>query len=250
MPYALASGLVKPRSAQASEVLEYMLRHGSRLLGLVRAGAYSIYGRDYFSNLSGSDQVYGLNVARFLADNDQPGQLALSLYGQIADAMSPGTFVSGEGASIAPLAGAHYRAMFLPPNGASNATFLETLRLMLVHETSDQDGRPRGLELAYATPRAWLESGKEIDVRRVPTSFGSISYTIDSEESDVLVSLDVPDRVPLRALRLRLRVPHGTHISQVLLDGRPVRRFDPRTGTITLPARSGSMEIEADVERT
>lgn len=249
VPYALASGLIRPRSSQANGVLEYMLRHGSRLLGLVRAGAYALYGTPVYPT-SGSDQVYGLNVARFLADNDQPGQLVLSLYGQVAAAMTPGTFVSGESASIAPLAGSHshYRSMYLPPNGASNATFLETLRLMLVHETTDRNGAPRGLELAYATPRAWLLPGRGIEVRAMPTSFGRLSFSIESGVGSAYVSLEVPDRAPLRTLRLRLRLPRGNRISSVSIDGRIFRRFDPETGTIDLPPRAGSIELEVDFQ--
>src|SRR5207244_5436588 len=83
MPYALASGLFRPRSPQAEGVIEYLLSHGSRILGLVRAGAYSLYGKSRFP-VSGTDQVYGLNVARFLADNDRPEHLLLILYGQLA----------------------------------------------------------------------------------------------------------------------------------------------------------------------
>ena len=122
-----------------------MLRHGSRLLGLVRAGAYSLYGKPKYP-VSGTDQVYGLNVARFLADNDRPDQLVLSLYGMLGASMTPNTFVSGEAATVAPLRGASYRSMYMPPNTASNSAFLETLRLMLVHERRDKDGiagRPR-----------------------------------------------------------------------------------------------------------
>ena len=57
--------------------------HGSRLLGLVRAGAFALYKTPRFP-VSGTDQVYGLNVSRFLAENDEPDQLVLSLYGQLA----------------------------------------------------------------------------------------------------------------------------------------------------------------------
>jgi hypothetical protein len=250
-PYAFASGLIRPRSSQATGVLEYMLRHGSRLLGLVRAGAYALYGEPAYPT-SGSDQVYGLNVARFLADNDQPGQLVLSLYGQLAAAMAPGTFVSGESASIAPLSGSgsHYRSMYLPPNGASNAAFLETLRSMLVHETTSRSGAPRGLELAYAMPREWLRAGQEIEVRGIPTSFGRVSFTIESGADSAFVSLRVPDRSPLRTLRFRLRLPTGERISGVSLDGSAFRRFDPASGTIDLPPRAGSMELEIDMQRT
>src|SRR5436190_8617290 len=154
-----------------------MLGHGSRLLGLVRAGAYSLYGKPRYP-VTGTDQVYGLSMARFLADNDDPDQLVLSLYGMLGASMTPDTFVSGEAATVAPLRGAAYRSMYLPPNAASNSAFLETLRLMLVHETSP-DGRPVGLELAFGTPRDWLAPGKSVAVRESPTSFGPLSYEID-----------------------------------------------------------------------
>jgi hypothetical protein len=249
-PYALASGLFPPQSREANGAYAYLLRHGSRLLGLVRAGAYALYGRNARYPTSGTDQVYGTNVSRFLADNDRADQLVLSLYGQLGAAMTPGTFISGEAASIAPLAHAPYRAMYLPPNGAANAAFLETLRLMLVHETSDERGAARGLELAYATPRAWLRPGGEIRVRRVPTSFGPISFTFAATDDDVQVSLDVPDRRPLPAVSLRLRLPRGEQVAAVALGGRPYSAFESKTGTIRLPRRSGHVELEVKRRRS
>src|SRR5581483_9276920 len=45
-PYALASGLYPRGSPQTRGALRYLLQHGSRLLGMVRAGAYALYGRD------------------------------------------------------------------------------------------------------------------------------------------------------------------------------------------------------------
>ena len=75
-------------------------------------------------------------------------------------------------ATVAPLAGLRYRAMYLPPNSISNDAFLETLRLTLVQET------PAGLRLAFATPRAWLRPGALIAVRDVPTRFGPLSYSL------------------------------------------------------------------------
>ena len=44
VPYALASGFFAPHGAEANGLLRYLLRHGSRLLGLVRAGAYRLAG--------------------------------------------------------------------------------------------------------------------------------------------------------------------------------------------------------------
>jgi hypothetical protein len=242
MPYALASGLLRPGSPQAAGVLAYMLNHGSRLLGLVRAGAYALY-RDPVFPTSGTDQVYGINVARFLAANDKPDQLVLSLYGHLAAGMTEGTFVSGEAATVAPLAGSYFRSMYLPPNGASNAAFLATLRLMLVRERRDGDGDPVGLELAFATPRTWLNAGRRVVVSGAPTSFGPVSFTLEALESSVHARVTVPERAHPRRLRLRLRLPRGRHVSSVTLDGRPFTRFNRRTATLDLSGRRGTLEL-------
>jgi hypothetical protein len=245
MPYALASGFFAPHGRQAHEILRYMLGHGSRLLGLVRAGAYSLYGGKTRYPFTGTDQVYGLAVSRFLADNDQPGQLVLSLYGMLGAAMTPETFVSGEAATVAPLRGAAFRSMYLPPNAASNSAFLETLRLILVHETR-REGRPVGLELAYATPRAWLAPGKSVAVRGAPTSFGPVSYEINAADGRIEGTVDVPSERPPLSLRLRLRVPTGHRVVEVRVDGKR-RPFDPRTTTVDLSGLRGTLSIVAAV---
>ena len=245
-PYALASGLFAPDSPEARGAWHYMRLHGSRLLGLVRAGAYALYGHHAPYPTSGTDQVYGLNVARFLASLDQPDQLVLSLYGQLAAAMTPGTFVAGEAASVTLLAGQRYRAMYLSPNGAANATLLGTLRLLLVNETVDAQGRPEGLDLAFSTPRAWLAPGKSIVVRDAPTSFGRLSYSIRSAAQSLHVTVDVPARSRVGALRLRLRLPQGDRI--VGARSGPVR-LRVRGETIELPIRPGKLELEVRVAR-
>ena len=234
---ALASGFFPPHGPEATGALDYLLGHGSRLLGLVRGDAKSLYhGR--VKGASGTNEVYGLNVARFLADNDRPDQLVLSLYGALAAGMTDGTFVSGEAATVTPLRGDYYRAMYLPPNSTSNAAFLESLRLMLVHETVT-----RGLELAYATPRAWLSAGKRIAVSGAPTNFGPISYSLDSGAHSVRARLQIPRRAQMRSLSLRLRRPGGQRITRVELDGRAFRRFDPTAETIDLTGHAGSLTL-------
>ncbi len=255
VPDALASGLLTPGGVQANGVLRYLYNHGSRLLGLprfnyyaepvggVRAGGLPGY------RTSGTDDVYGLNLVRFLADNDQPDELVLSLYGQLAAGMTDGTFVSGEGATVSPEPGAFYRSMYLPPNSTSNAAFLECLRSLLIHETRTADGSPSGLELAFATPRGWLEAGKRIVVNGAPTSFGPVSYTLEATRTSVRARLQVPNRAPIGSLRLRLRLPRGTRVVQVLLDGRPYARFDPVSQTIDLTGRTGTVTLTARVSR-
>ena len=136
-PYALASGLIRPQSAEARGALRYLLRHGSRLAGVVRAGAYALYPDPVFPT-GGTDQVYGINVARFLADNDEADQLVLSLYGTLGVAMTPETYISGEAASVTPLGGQ------LPPCDVPAA------------ERSEQRGVPHHAALAARArdPRA------------------------------------------------------------------------------------------------
>jgi hypothetical protein len=247
VPYALSSGFFTPGGRYARGILDYMLGHGSRLLGLVRAGAYSLYGKPRYP-VSGTDQVYGLNVARFLADNDRPDQLALSLYGMLGASMTPNTFVSGEAATVAPLRGASYRSMYMPPNTASNSAFLETLRLMLVHETRDKDGSPVGLELAFATPRAWLGDGKTIAVNEAPTSFGPLTYSLHREGNRLTGSILVPSNRPPHTLRLRLRLPHGLELGAVRINGQR-RPVDRRTNTIDLSGLRGSLDVRAQLSR-
>ena len=169
----------------------------------------------------------------------------LGLYGQLAAEMTPGTFVSGESVAIAPLAGDHYRSTYLPPNGASNAAFLETLRLMVVHETIGSTGAPRGLELAYSTPRTWLAPGKRIEVTRLPTSFGRVSFTIEAGSGSAHVSLEVPDRVPLKYASTQAAAPGRQAGRRGAARRRPLRRVLPDGETIVLPARSGLLELEA-----
>ncbi len=244
MPYALASGLLAPGSAESRGVLRYLLTHGSRLLGMVRAAGFALYKTPAYP-VSGTDQVYGLNMARFLADEGEADQLVLSLYGQLAAGMTPGTFVAGEAASVAPLRGALLRSMYLPPNSTSNAAFLETLRLLLVHERRAADGLPRGLELAYSTPRAWLEPGKRIKVERLPTSFGPLSYELNATADEIQGTVAAPSRQAPASLRLRLRLPAGGRLSAVEVEGRPWTRFNARTATIDLSGRTGTITFAA-----
>ena len=242
MPYALASGLFAPGSPEAVGVLRYIQAHGSRFLGLVRFRAWPNVGKAGYRS-PGSDDVYGTSWARFLADNEQPDQLILSLYGKLAADMTTNTFVSGEGSTIGPVDGEYYRSMFRPPNAANNALFLETLRLMLAHETRLADGTPDGLELAYATPRRWLLPGKRIVVQGMRTSFGALSYSLLARKSAVLVRVTVPKRVAPQTLRLRVRLPLGRQITAVALGGRKFDRYEARSGTLDLSGLKGRLTL-------
>jgi hypothetical protein len=242
MPYAFASGFFAPGSAEAKGILRYLSLHGSRLAGVTRADAHIAYGRNVVGE--GLGEVYVLNQSRFLADNDQPDQLTLTLYGMLAAGMTRDTFLSGEAVSLLPVGTAYYRTMYMPPNLGANSSFLETLKLLLVHERRGPRGAPRGLDLAFSTPRAWLTDGAAIDVKRVRTSFGPLSFSLTRTGKTVRIDVSNP-RAP-DATRLRLRLPSGLQLAGVRSGTRPLR-VDRRTSTITLPARAGVLHLTATI---
>ena len=235
MPYALGSGWFPPQSATSRGIVRYLLGHGSRMLGLPRTYARSVYGKEPGAGLA---QVYGLGVSRFLADEDQPDQLVLTLYGMLAAGMTTNTFVSGEAVSVLPLRGRYDRAMFMPPNNGSNASYLGTLRELLVHES------PNGLDLAFSTPRAWLAPGKTIEVANAPTRFGKVSFTLARTGTEIEGRLVLP---ATRDNRLRLRVPAGERLTHVVAGSRVIAAN--RSGTIDLGALHGTVLVRATVGR-
>ncbi|HEV2591965.1 MAG TPA: hypothetical protein VGU02_08725 [Gaiellaceae bacterium] len=228
MPYVFASGFFPAGRSDTNGILKYLALHGARLLGVPRADAHVVFGK---VNGQGLGQVYGQEAARFLADNDQSDVLALSLYGQLGTAMTQGTFVSGEAISVLPVGTAYYRSMYMPPNLGANSSYLETLRLLLVHERRGTRGAPDGLDLAFSTPRSWLVDGGSISVEKAPTSFGDVSYTVTRDGTTVTATVKVPKKT---SVRLRFRLPSGTRILRV----RGASAFNKATATATLPRRA------------
>jgi hypothetical protein len=130
--------------------------------------------------------------------------------------------------------------MFMPPNTGANASLLGTVRELLVHERRAADGAPAGLDLAFSTPRGWLAPGRTIRVRRAPTSFGPVSYTLSRRGSTVRATLDLP---PGAQVRLRLRLPRGERVARVTAGSLG------SGGTIDLGRRGGRVALQAVVAR-
>src|SRR6185312_7832805 len=122
--------------------------------------------RGWWVNVQNIDDLYGVRYALLLQQRDEPDRALVSFYGKLAQGMTRDTFIDGESSGIVPL-DEFGRQMGLPPNSAANAHFLLMLRYMLVqdYDTND-DGRADTLRLCFATPRRWLEDGKEIVVER------------------------------------------------------------------------------------
>jgi hypothetical protein len=108
------------------------------------------------------------------------------------------------------------RSFYLPPNSASNAMFLETLRYLLIQDWDlDDDGQPETLRLLYGAPSRWLADGRTLLVERAPSAFGDISFRIESRlnQGEVLAALEPLARGPARCL-LRLPLPEGWRVTE------------------------------------
>src|SRR6185436_6109363 len=145
---------------------------------------------------------------------DEPDRALVTFYGKLAQGFTRETFTDGESSGIEPL-DRFGRQLALPPNSTANASFLIQLRNLLVQDWDmNDDGRADTLRLAFATPRRWLEDGKQIKVQRAPTAFGEVSYSIQSnvKRGEIVAEVDLPERTPKQVF-LRLRVPRGWQVT-------------------------------------
>ncbi len=209
VPQVLFSGVFPAKSQTAGHILRYVQTRGGLCMGMVRVQSV----RGGWTNEQNIDDLYTTRYVLELLERDEPDRALITFYGKLAQGMTRDTFIDGESSGIVPL-GQFGRQMGLPPNSAANASFLLLLRYMLVQDYDlDDDGRADTLRLCFATPRRWLEDGKEILVERAPTEFGSLSFHIKSDlkHNRVTAEIDLPSRSPAHIL-LRLRLPKGQEI--------------------------------------
>jgi hypothetical protein len=202
----LFSGIFPAKSQPFGDILRYIQTKGGLCMGMIRCQSV----RGAWMNIQQIDDLYTTRYVQALLERDEPDRALVTFYGKLAQGMTRDTFIDGESSGIEPL-DQFGRQMGLPPNSAANAHFLLMLRYMLVqdYDTND-DGRADTLRLCFATPRRWLEDGKEIVVERAPTQFGNLSFRIKSDlkHNRVTADVDLPPRAPAHTL-LRLRLPAG-----------------------------------------
>jgi hypothetical protein len=198
--------------------------------------------RGYWVNTRNIDDLYTTRYALTLLERDEADRALVSFYGKLAQGMTRDTFIDGEATGIEPL-DKFGRQIGLPPNSTANAFFLQMLRYLLVEDyDTDDDGRADTLRLCFATPRRWLEDGKEIAIERAPSLFGDLSFKINSDlkHNRVTAEIDMPKRAPARTL-LRLRLPAGKKLSSSNL---------PMAGPdmIDLSGQKGHCRVTAKIE--
>ena len=127
-------------------------------------------------------------------------------------------------------------------NGHALSYFMEQFRSLLVWEEG------RALWLAKATPRHWLEQGKTISVKNVPTEFGPVAYEItsDADHGKITATVEMPARRSAETVWLRLRHPRSAPIKRVRINGQPWGDFDPAKEVIRLTELRGALRVEAE----
>jgi len=110
---------------------------------------------------------------------------------------------------------------FGPPS--TDGAWFDLYRHMLIQEPEDET-----LFLLPATPRKWLEDGKQIEIRRAPTYFGPLSMTVDSRAASGTIrgSIEMPQRSRPKELLVRLRHPAGKRLAAVKVNGADWRHFE------------------------
>lgn len=241
--YVLGSGVFTPDSQTATDIIHYLQQKGGLCMGMLRARATPL---NFWVDGGRINDLYGMRYALLMDRRDDPERALLSFYGKLAQGMTRGTFIDCEGSSLYPV-DQFGRQMYLPPNSAGNASYLQQLRYLLVQDYDmDDDGRADTLRLLFSTPRTWLADGKEISVRHAPTAFGPMSMDIHSHLSagQVIADIDLPYAARVSTL-LRLRLPDGYKVTAAS-DGSndlPIANSQ----TINLTGKSGHLHVVAKV---
>jgi hypothetical protein len=209
--------------------------HGTLLVDALekRGGLYA--GQCTFFNLIDHGFTYGYWLE--MLKRGQPKKAILGLYGAMAYGMSRSTYSGVECTDIR--TGSNAATL---PHLRSGTQQLRLLRMMLVREEGDR------LLLAQAAPQHWLKPGERLAVRRAPTFFGPVSYTIESaaEQKRITVRLEPPRRNPPREIQLFVRHPAGKPIRRLSIDGKPVDGFD--SGSVHLRGLAGPVTLELSYE--
>jgi hypothetical protein len=205
-PYIIGSGVFGPGSERENWMIEYPRRHGGLAMGMIRSMPH----QGEFANQPGVNVLYGLRYQLKLLERDERDRALVGFYGHLAQGMTRDTFLGGEGSRF--VHGDHHgRSFYLPPNSAANAMFLTTLRYLLIQDwDTDDDGKPDTLRLLYGAPGRWLKDGATLKVERAPTTFGEISFRVESRLSkgEVEMTVQPPPRKPEQFL-IRLPLPSG-----------------------------------------
>ena len=127
---------------------------------------------------------------------------------------------------------------FGPPS--TDGAWFELYRNMLVRESDDHT-----LILMQAAPRAWLEDGKQISVKKAPTWFGDVSYDVRSSAASgsIIADVKLDARDTATCMLLRIRHPEGKPMQQVTVNGKAWHDFDAQKEWVKIAGADGRYDV-------
>ena len=172
-----------------------------------------------------NEPVYNQHATAWLLRDNVP-MVVRAFYSMMACAFSHSTFEPVE----------HrwgWGQYFGPPS--TDGAWFELYRNMLVRETEED-----ALFLMQATPRSWLEDGKEIRVQRAPTLYGNLSFSVVSavNSNKIRAEIEMPLRERPKTLLVRFRHPENKPIRSVRVNRGVWRDFEPEKEWVRIPAPS------------
>jgi hypothetical protein len=242
IPYVLGSDLFAGTEREAW-ILDYLRTHGGIAMGMIRTTPV----QGEFAREPGVNVLYGLRYMLTQLRRDERDLALVGFYGQLAQGMTQDTFIGGEGSRF--LHGDRFgRSFYLPPNSASNAMFLTTLRYLLIQDWEDDAGRPATLRLLYGAPGRWLEDGKVLRVNLAPTMFGEVSFRVESHlgQGEVVLIVYPPKWGP-ETMSVRLPLPPGWRVIEARNGDAALTLA--KDGAVELPGRGGKMTVRFRVSK-
>jgi hypothetical protein len=170
-----------------------------------------------------NEPVYNQHATAYLL-RDEPEAAVRAFYSYMASGFSHSVFEPVEHRWT-------HGQYFGPPS--TDGAWFELYRNMLVHERDDDV-----LVLAQATPRDWLRDGQMIELERVPTYYGEMSATFESQSDsgEIRASIRMPAQRRPSAVWVRFRHPDGKRMHAVTVNGRAWQDFDAAADWVRLPA--------------
>jgi hypothetical protein len=227
-----ANGILDPHSSEVAWIMDYLEDHQ-----FLRSGWHDFpeeqNRKDVFAlGGFGKVQPYYVRNAEISAMRDDVKPFVRTYFNTL------GAMINKETLSICE----HFAN-----TGAWNKThetgwFLCQTATMLATERGDD------LWLAPMITDRWLEDGKTVEVRNLPTRFGPVAYKIVShvKEGYVEASVESPTRNPPKHVVIRIRHPEGKRMKSVAVDGKPSTDFDPIAETVQLTAGSATRKVRVE----
>ncbi|MBU2904102.1 hypothetical protein KO529_04840 [Arenibacter algicola] len=159
---------------------------------------------------------------------DKIDKFLLSYYGLLSYGMARETFSTQECSYIVDGTADYFKengekhwSASRQPHLHSSSELIRLTNMMLIKEEKAE------IWLTHGVPRAWLEDGKVIEVKKAQTSYGQFNFSIKSQVSQgfIKTNISAPNSKQPTVIRLKLRHPEGKQIKKVELNGKAWNNF-------------------------